>query len=75
MTVVDGSGTMMPELRKPMRAMNSPTPAATAEYSSAGSRATIIWRTPAAVRIRNATPDRKTAPSATRQSTCILPDD
>ena len=29
-TVVAGCGTMIPELRKPMKAMNSPTPAATA---------------------------------------------
>ena len=29
-TVVAGCGTMMPELRKPMKAMKSPTPAATA---------------------------------------------
>ena len=33
-TVVAALGTMIPELRKPSRAMNSPTPAATAAYSS-----------------------------------------
>ena len=63
-TSVDGLATMIPALRSPMSAMNKPMPTATAAYSSNGIADTIICRTPAAVKIRNATPDRNTAPSA-----------
>ena len=45
-TVVAGSGTMMPELRNPISAMNRPTPAATAAYSSSGMAEMMSWRTP-----------------------------
>ena len=61
--------TTMPELRSPMKAMNNPMPAATAEYSSNGIAAMIICRTPAKVKMRNATPERKTAPNAVSQGT------
>ena len=62
--MVAGSDTMMPALRSPMNAMKSPTPAATAAYSSDGIAATIACRRPVSVRIKNATPERNTAPSA-----------
>ena len=63
-TIVAGLGTTMPALRSPIIAMNRPIPAATAAYSSFGIASTINWRMPASVRIRNATPERNTAPSA-----------
>src|SRR5215471_15392926 len=68
-TVVAGLGAMMPELRKPMNAMNRPTPAATAAYNSNGIAERMSWRTPSSVSNRNATPDRNTAPSATCHGT------
>ena len=68
-TAVAGLVTMMPELRRPMNAMNKPTPAATAAYSSFGIADTINCLTPMTVRIKNATPDRNTAPRATCQGT------
>ncbi len=63
-TRVAGLATMIPALRKPIVAMKSPIPAATAAYNSAGMASTINWRTPRNVRIRNAAPDRNTAPRA-----------
>jgi hypothetical protein len=59
----------IPELRNPMSAMNSPMPTATAAYNSTGMEDTIICRKPTAVKIRNAIPERKTAPSAVSQRT------
>jgi hypothetical protein len=47
-----------------MKAMNSPTPAATAAYSSYGMVEMMSCRTPSAVSSRKATPERNTAPSA-----------
>ena len=49
--------------------MNRPIPALTAAYNSEGIDAMIHWRTPVTVRIRNATPERNTAPSAVCQGT------
>jgi len=70
-TSVAGLATMIPELRNPMVAMNRPMPAATAAYSSGGIASTINCRIPTKVRIKNATPDRNTAPSAVSQGTPI----
>ena len=70
-TVVAALGTMMPELRNPISAMKSPTPAATAEYSSNGMVEMISWRTPRSVSTKKATPEMKTAPSAACQGTPI----
>ena len=64
LTNVSLLATMMPELRSPMSAMNKPMPTATAEYSSLGIDDTIICRTPAAVKMIKAMPERNTAPSA-----------
>ncbi len=68
-TVVAGWATMIPASFRPMKAMNSPTPAATAENSGLGIAATIIWRTPTRVSTRKATPDRKTQPRAVSHGT------
>jgi hypothetical protein len=51
-----------------MNAMNKPMPAATEVFIVIGIASTIIARMRARVSIRNATPEIKTAPRATRQS-------
>jgi len=66
-TKVAGCGTIKPALWNPMKAMNRPTPAATAAYNSNGMAATINCRMPTAVRIRKATPETNTAPKAACQ--------
>ncbi len=70
-TIVAGSDLTIPALRKPIKAMNKPIPALTAAYKAGGIAAMITCRIPAKVRIRNATPDRKTAPSAVSHVTPI----
>ena len=60
---------MMPELRNPISAMNSPTPPATAAYNSNGMAAMMSCRSPTSVSTRNATPEMNTAPSAASHET------
>ena len=63
-TVVAALGTTIPELRRPIKAMKSPTPAATAACSSNGMAERMIWRTPSSVSRKKASPETNTAPSA-----------
>jgi hypothetical protein len=60
-------GTMMPELRRPMKAMKRPMPPATAEWSWWGMALSNFWRTPPKVSRRKMMPERKTAPRAVCQ--------
>ena len=71
-TIVPGLATIKPASAKPMKAMNSPTPPATAANSDRGTAFMISWRTPSSVKIRKATPDRNTQPSAVCQATPML---
>ncbi len=68
-TEVAGLETITPASLRPMKAMNSPTPPATAANSDRGMALTTSCRTPATVRIRKATPERNTQPSAVSHGT------
>ena len=54
-TSVPGLAMIMPASTKPMKAMNNPTPPATAANKARGTASMINWRTPSRVRMRNAT--------------------
>lgn len=67
--MVPGVAMITPASARPMNAMKSPTPPATAANNARGTAFMINWRTPRSVRIRKATPDRNTHPSAVCQGT------
>ena len=70
-TNVASFATTIPALRSPRNAMKSPIPPATAVLIERGIASTTSARTRPAVRSRNATPERKTAPSAVCHGTPI----
>ena len=67
------SATMMPAFFSAMTARNSPMPAEMASFSDFGIALKIHSRTGSTLNIRNSTPDRNTAPSATCQLWPIWP--
>ena len=70
-TMVAGLATIIPALRNPISAMNSPMPLATAAYISRGMESTIGRAAPASASTKNASPERNTAPNAVSHGTPI----
>ena len=71
-TVVPALATITPASFRPMNAMKSPIPPLTAANSERGTALMMSCRTPASVRMRNATPEMKTQPSATCHGTPMV---
>ena len=63
-TIVPCLATITPASLKPMNAMNKPIPPPTAANNERGTALMMSRRTPATVKSRKATPERKTQPSA-----------
>ena len=68
-TNVAGWATMILALRKPMKAMNRPIPAAVPYFRQSGMPFTIISRTLVSVSRRKSMPEMNTTPSAVCQGT------